>query len=47
MDSMVFDTASVSGTFSSSTTFTPASDFSALTPTAWPWFQPKSSRAPT
>ena len=47
MDSMVFDTASVSGTFSSSTTLTSGSAFKAFTPTAWAWFQPKSSRAPT
>ena len=47
MDSMVFDTASVSGTFSSSTTLTFDSSRSAFTPTAWAWFQPKSSRAPT
>ena len=47
IDSMDLETASVSGTFSSSTTFTPGTSFSALTATAWAWFQPKSSRGPT
>ena len=37
MDSMVFSTASVSGTFSSSTTLMPAIFFSAAAPTAWAW----------
>ena len=37
MDSMVFSTASVSGTFSSSTTLMPAIFLSAAAPAAWAW----------
>ena len=47
IDSIDFETASVSGTFSSSTTFTPGTSLSDLIATACAWFQPKSSRAPT
>ena len=47
IDSMVFATAVVSGTFSSSITLTPGISFSASAATAWDWFQPKSSREPT
>jgi len=45
MDSIVLETASVSGTFSSSMTVMPES-LSALAATAWAWFQPQSSRGP-
>ena len=47
MDSIDLEQASVSGTFSSSTTLTPGTFFSASIATACAWFQPKSSRAPT
>ena len=37
IDSMVFWTSTVSGTFSSSTTVTPAIAFTAAAPSAWAW----------
>ncbi len=47
IDSIDFAQASVSGTFSSSSTFTFGTLFSTSIATAWAWFQPKSSRGPT
>ncbi len=47
IDSIDCETATVSATFSSSTTVTPGTSFSAAAATACAWFQPKSSRGPT